>query len=231
MFFKTTAKRKSFPGLDQEPQERTNAEKNWAQVAAKLQPRQLKTRDKRLIERALRPRTEPLEFDRVAFRVNSNIFKKYKNKDKFYIARMLVKTMGLGATRDRRSLYFDLSLIGNSVVELYVPRPQLEEVKRIIVEKNLQLIDDDRRRLPDFTRVSKEKVKEAMTTRLALLYRRATLVKLKECILKDLPEEEQRTIVEKSKSAANLGQRILADAAFEAEPMDGLAEPEGAGSQ
>ena len=172
---------------------------NYAKViASRNLPRKLTRRDKNLIEKATSPVKEPVEFDRVKFRINSSIFAKYKGKEKFYIARQLLKTIGLGSKRGEKSKYFDLSLIGNSIIELYVPRPEKEAVMAILAGKSLEILNSGVMDLPEHGRTSQETANNHLVTRLSVLYKRANLVRHKECILRGVPAELQALIVAKA---------------------------------
>jgi hypothetical protein len=213
--------------------------RNYASVAAapaqapRPSSRKLTSKDTKLINRALAPKTTPVEFDRVSFRVQSGIFSKYKAGDRFFIARMLLKQLGLGGGPDSRRKYFDLSLIGNSVIEIYVPRPELVQVQKILRDHNLSVIEEGPLFSPDFGTASSEKIRDAVVSRLSGLYRRASLMRLKECILRDLPEELKQAIREKAIPREAVAAAILAHASASlTESTDiQMSEPLGAGSQ
>ena len=177
---------------------------NYASKVVNGKPRRLSQRDKKLIERATTPRPEPVEFDRVRFKINSSIFSKYKGREKYYIARQLLKTIGLGSKRNEKSKYFDLSLVGNSIIELYVPRPGRDSVIDILRARNLEIISAGMLDLPEHSRISQETARNYLVSRLSVLYKRASLIRLKECILRGVPEDLQQMIVNKANTVLQI---------------------------
>ena len=209
-----------FPPLGSQPRARSYAER--AAAPAKPRPFNRLAKVKRDVFKALAPREEPSEFDRVQFRINSSVLSKYTGKEKFSVARLILKKIGLDRQGQSRRKYVELSLIGNSVIEIYVPRGELETVRAAVRNAGLIVLESHPNHVPSFGKLSQDQANEAMISRLASLYKRASFIRLKECIVRGLDDET----AEKIKRKARLSEDMEIDVELALQPG-----PQGAGSQ
>lgn len=134
---------------------------------------------------------EPLEFAKVHVKMtDSRQLKKCKSSQE---TNQLIgeAIRHIGARRET----FAFSKIGNSMLELYVPAKKLDEVKETI-KRNGAVVEEgfDATAIPVYTRQTAEQAKAFAIRRLAFLYRRATLVNLRSCILSGFPEDVQQAV-------------------------------------
>lgn len=163
-----------------------NSKKSWANVATIKENEKKKFKNFAL--KALAPRTDPLEFSRIHFKINSSKqLKSCKPQDKMKMIYEILNTMEI------RNYVFLASKIGNSIIEIYLRKDKRDEVRAAIKKHNLELFDDFN--LESKFEASKMKdVNELIAKRLAFLYKKATLQNLRICILNGLSEEMQNMV-------------------------------------
>lgn len=98
-----------------------------------------------------------------------------------------------------------VSKIGNSIIEIYIPKPEKEQILAKLEEQNVKVdlnynITD---RSPYLTKTKNPK--EKMIRRLAFLYGKAKFANLKKCILSGLDEDDKDLII----TAANQRKHML----------------------
>jgi hypothetical protein len=143
--------------------------------------------------------SQPTEFAKIQFAINPSALKKCKNqKDKISALWAIVRELGI------RKSVFEVSKVGNAVAEIYVPTAEETRIKEILDKKGAELKTIDPN--PNNTNgKGGDRVRQA-TDRLAIIYHRATLKKLKECIIRGLSESMISTIKEKDAIMNKAGQ-------------------------
>jgi hypothetical protein len=125
----------------------------------------------------------PQEFHRVYVRWNpSQDIRKYKYSEKVKLVRQWLKLIKL------TNKVKEISLIGNSVIEAYVPSITLDEVLNTFNHHNVHRIEDFQRLSSPFDQGHTD-VRSRTITRLKFLYKRNNLINMRKAILEDLPED------------------------------------------
>ena len=167
-------------------------EETWSQVVRKHRPRKEKVKEssisntaiKRMAVGLTKKRREPLEFVRLHIEIYDTRSIKRAKKE-MQVAKLvwtLLKMIGIA----RWTLEY--SLIGNSILEIYVKANNLNSVKETLAEKEMNLIEEfDIATKP--THAQTDDYKSLLVKRIKFLYGRARLVNLRKCILGGLPEE------------------------------------------
>ena len=146
---------------------------------------------KRMAARALKPVTEPVEFEKIQFKVGSSAFKKQPNHVKNKVMWQILKNLKVNKE------VFLASRIGNSILEIYVTKSAVEKVEALLQASEVEIVELDTFTNPTF---GKTKNDEPIISRLAMLVNKAKLVKLKECVLRNVSAEN----VEKIKKRINM---------------------------
>lgn len=169
---------------DDNKQRNTDTRPNWAKVAASgLSAKRIKS----FAAKALAPRTEPLEFVKVQFKIaSSRKLKELRGKEVNLLLRGMTKALGI----DR--VVFDVSKIGNSVIEIIIPTKEEAQVLAILNDRQLEVITN--LGCPDFAS-NNANTEKAMISRLASQYARAKLVRVRSCILRDLTPDMQKQVI------------------------------------
>lgn len=135
------------------------------------------------MEKAFTASTEPIEFAKIQFVVPNTkslkALKPYARRE--WVAKAL-KFLGV------KSVTFEHSLIGNSIIEIYVPVEEATKVKRKLSEQDVELVKGNNLCPVNHTQ-SNDHIKQAIISRIAVLLNRAKLQRLKACILRDQPTE------------------------------------------
>ena len=152
---------------------------------------------KRAAARAIQPRTEPLEFERVHFRLNdSRPLKRCTNARE---AQNLL--WNIVAKIKIREAVVAVSKIGNSVLEIYIPSQEKDRVIKCLDESKLEVLTDyDLCAVPVY---GNQNVTETLERRLVHMYRQAKLGNLRKCILTGLPKDMADRIAEKATTDLN----------------------------
>lgn len=90
----------------------------------------------------------------------------------------------------------DTSLIGHRVLEIYVAEPQYEEVLITLNSYRVSLLDTFNPAVGQGHGRPVAHVKQAIINRLTHLYKRNHLIKMREAILQDFPEEIKAAVIE-----------------------------------
>ena len=103
----------------------------------------------------------------------------------------LIKILGIG----RWTLEY--SLIGNSILEIYVKSDSVESVKQELAKKEMNLLQDfDITAKPEHAQT--EDFKHLLVKRIKFLYERARLVNMKKCILSGLSDDIVTAVTSKN---------------------------------
>lgn len=170
---------------------------SWATVVNKQTRREaIKLRKK--IDKAFAPRTDPAEFVKVHIAIpNNSSLKACPPRDKRKWLRQACKSLNIN------KFVFDVSKIGNSIMEIYIPELAMDEVVQRLDDKGAVRIAVSHDKIPDYAPASTEALKKSIINRLASLYRFARLVRLRECILRGYSEEIQNAVKEKTAMPVN----------------------------
>lgn len=144
------------------------------------------------IAKAFEPSTEPIEFVKIQFVVpNTKSIKQLKPYARREWVQRALKFLGV------RKETFEHSLIGCSIVEIYVPAEEASAVKAKLADRGVELVTNGKL-CPENHKQSPEKIEKAIISRLATLLNRAKLVRLKACILRDFPENVKQAALKKA---------------------------------
>jgi hypothetical protein len=165
--------------------------KSYANVAAI--PPVVTTRPRRVTKASttiFQERKEAAEFSRLHFNTPRANYKNLNSsKEVTQAIRGALKSAGIAS---KVPLF---SKIGDSVLELYVPKCEVENVTQIMESKKVkQLTNFDLLATPKISTVPQKAMENMLVKRLTFLYRIAKFQKLKECILAGVPEELRQTI-------------------------------------
>lgn len=190
-------------------QPRTTA---WTEVVKKGITRAFNGRSKNKIRQEMKKsfgeQHEPVEFERIRFLVsNSLALKKCPRNEKRAWTRRALKFLTI--ERDA----FDFSTIGNNVIEIYVPESASESVRVKLRERNIEIITQ----IKGYEGQNPENAKRATISRLAVAYGRATLRKLRACILRGHSQEITEAVIAKELTY----RKSIEEAEFNVEPLGG----------
>jgi hypothetical protein len=139
---------------------------------------------------------DPLEFARIHVKVDAREMRRARDRN---CLDRTVKEIYRHAGVPQRDVFLH-STIGNSIVELYVPALARDYIAGSLKMKGVPVEDSfDPTQVPTYGRITQEEAKDFIVRRLAFLYRRARLVRLKACVLSGFNEE----ICEAVKEAVN----------------------------
>jgi hypothetical protein len=172
-------------GQDQKKSKSTGSQ-SYADAAKKkeVQKKKPKCIKKKEAIKLVREKQPPAEFVFLHLKLKDNSkLKKMSRSDRTRYMNSLFKTIGI----EKNVVSF--SLIGLSVVELYVPVVTQEETKSKLKNFHAEVtVNFDRINPPPYLR-NPEKFKEALTHRLTLLTLRSRFVNLNRAILEGIPNE------------------------------------------
>jgi hypothetical protein len=140
-----------------------------------------------------------MEFERITFAISSKPLKNIAKRAKHKVVATLLSQLGL---RKHATLF---SLIGNSMVELYVPACVANVVRDGLTSAKLTPSSRNPWETPSF--LAEKDYTPAIVNRLALLHCRARFVKLREAILLGASEEQARMVTERADSFSRRGQQ------------------------
>lgn len=177
------------------PQTLQDKTRTYAEVA--VQPATTRKKSKRtkqqweaITAKMLNTAPTQTDYKKIHIRVNSIVFKRCKsNKDVTEILQGVLRTLGI-------SRHIPLvSKIGNSLVELYVPVPQLTNILELlegkaVLEENLDLESP-----PSYTKQNRAACNKSLINRLSHLYKCARFVKLKACVLDGFSQDIQDQVL------------------------------------
>jgi len=172
-----------------------NDPKSYANVAAA--PPAVVTRPRRVTKASstiFQERKEAAEFSRLHFNTPRANYKKLNSsKEVTQAIRGALKSAGIAS---KVPLF---SKIGDSVLELYVPTCEVDNVTRILETKKVkQLTNFDLLATPAKSTVPQNEMENKLVKRLSFLYRIAKFRRLKECVLEGVPEELRQLIREQA---------------------------------
>jgi hypothetical protein len=202
-----TGRQKPVVGLQGGQDQQQGPAGSYAEAARKNAGRESRRTIQRRVGRMFEPRsTEPLEFKKVHVKVDAREMRRAKNTGSLD---RTVQEITRYAGVPKRDVFLH-SCIGNSIVEFYVPALAHDRIvgslkmAGVPVEASFNPAE-----VPKFAPVKEQAANAFMVKRLAFLYRRARLVKLKECILSGFTNE----ICVAVKAAATTQPTPAADAA------------------
>ena len=137
---------------------------------------------------------KPKKFSKVAFGItNKRVFRGFTYTQKQATLKKIIHQFGLNQKVVR------ISLIGDSVLELYTISEEKDLVIARMQSNGWNLIDFKPEEIPEFNSKKDEKdQKGALINRLAYLYAGTYLINLKETILQDISEEIQQEIISRA---------------------------------
>ena len=126
----------------------------------------------------------PAEFGKVVFRVNdARVIKKCKNSvEVSSVIRSLFKLLEIN------KYVFAWSKIGNSLIEVVVPKEEIDEVKFKIRDCNMMIIENPKLWLAP-PHHEGPFPPDKFIKRVAFMYKNARLNKIRECLLSDVPND------------------------------------------
>jgi hypothetical protein len=155
------------------------------------QPQTKKAKNYKKIGRSLlKKQDKPLEFTRVHFQVLDNRpIKKCKN---FHEVKEVIR--GLFADLKIKKSVVEFSMIGKSIIEMYVKTDHMAKVEEALASHDIKLdFNMDLTAPPEFAKVKDPQGK--LVSRLGFLYKQARLQNLRECILENLTQELKEAVV------------------------------------
>ena len=181
----------------------------------KNQTSKLQSEDIGFIARSLVQETsKPKEFSKVAFSIsNKRVFKGFTYTQKQTTIKKIIHQYGLNQKVVR------ISLVGDSVLELYTIHEEKEIVISRMQSNGWNLVNFKPEELPEFTSHKDENAqKQALINRVAFLYAGTTLLNLRKILLDSEPtrnlilaraEEilEKRTAIKEGRAQAKLVQK------------------------
>jgi len=137
---------------------------------------------------------KPKEFSKVAFSItNKRVFKGFTYAQKQTTLKKIIHQFGLDQKVVR------ISLIGDSVLELYTIKEEKELVIARMQSNGWNLVDFKPEEVPKFESKKDEKdQKSALINRLAYLYAGTYLINLREIILQGITEETKDQIISRA---------------------------------
>jgi hypothetical protein len=161
----------------------------WSTVVSK-QTRRHNKNFRRKVAQAFKPRGDPIEFTKIHIPIPSNSsLKACPPREKRRWLRQATKFM------DIHKSVFEVSKIGNSIMEIYVPDHALDEVASKLEARGIERVNLQVDKTPEFARQgSQEAIQKATVNRLANLFRNAKLLRLKDCILRGYSQETQEAV-------------------------------------
>ena len=183
----------------------------------KNQTSKLQSEDIGFIARSLVQETsKPKEFSKVAFSIsNKRVFKGFTYTQKQTTIKKIIHQYGLNQKVVR------ISLVGDSVLELYTIHEEKEIVISRMQSNGWNLVNFKPEELPEFTSHKDENAqKQALINRVAFLYAGTTLLNLRKILLEDISEPtrnlilaraeeilEKRTAIKEGRAQAKLVQK------------------------
>ena len=137
---------------------------------------------------------KPKEFSKVAFGIsNKRVFKGFTYAQKQSTIKKIIHQFGLNQKVVR------ISLVGDSVLELYTLKEEKETVIARMESNGWNLVDFKPEALPKFSSHKDENAqKTALINRVAFLYAGTTLINLRKILLEDISEDTRNQIVERA---------------------------------
>lgn len=173
----------------------SHKKKNIMAKIKKNQASKLKVEDIGFIANSLvQEVNKPKEFSKVAFSItNKRVFKGFTYAQKQATLKKIIHQFGLNQKVVR------ISLIGDSVLELYTIKEEKELVIARMQSNGWNLFNFKPEELPEFKSSKDEKdQKSALINRLAYLYAGTYLINLREIILQDISEETKNEIISRA---------------------------------
>lgn len=158
----------------------------------KNQTSKLQSEDIGFIARSLVQETsKPKEFSKVAFSIsNKRVFKGFTYTQKQTTIKKIIHQYGLNQKVVR------ISLVGDSVLELYTIKEEKEIVISRMKSNGWNLVNFKPEELPEFASQKDENAqKQALINRVAFLYAGTTLLNLRKILLEDISETTQNQIL------------------------------------
>lgn len=137
---------------------------------------------------------KPKEFSKVVFNItNKRVFRGFSYSQKQATIKKIIHQYGLNQKVVR------ISLVGDSVLELYTIKEETEIVTARMKSNGWNLINFKPEELPDFLSKNDEMAqKTALINRIGFLYAGTTLINLRKILLEDISEESRTQIIKRA---------------------------------
>jgi hypothetical protein len=137
---------------------------------------------------------KPKEFSKVAFNItNKRVLKGFSYNQKQETLKKIIHQYGLNQKIVR------LSLVGDSILELYTIKEEEEIVISRMKSNGWNLIDFKPEELPEFSSKKNESdQKTALINRIGFLYAGTTLINLRKILVEDLSESTKDQIIKRA---------------------------------
>jgi hypothetical protein len=137
---------------------------------------------------------KPKEFSKVAFNItNKRVFRGFSYAQKHATIKKIIHQYGLNQKVVR------ISLVGDSVLELYTIKEEEETVIARMKSNGWNLINFKPEELPEFSSKNDEMAqKTALINRIGFLYAGTTLINLRKILLEDISEESRAEIIKRA---------------------------------
>lgn len=135
------------------------------------------------------PLPAPVEFERIHVQIydRKELLKCSSAAEKTQVINSVVQKIGLADKVAAKSL------IGNSLLELYVPKHLKDDIKVSLKEKNISLTNFIPEEIPSYAKTSDCSSK--IINRLSYLYRKSRFTNLKECILRGYSDKIRNAVL------------------------------------